>query len=543
MPEVINHKSVARQYQFLENSLRESQDVLNTILQKSFAAIYVIQKGKIRRVNPKAADYTGYSVEELVRIKTSSLILPADREDAQRRARAMLRGESIAPYAYRIITKQGNIRWIIETVSLITYEGRPAVLGNCMDITEHRLAIQALQNSENLYRTLFETTLAATVIIEEDTTVSLVNSAFTRLSGYSREEWEGKKSWTEVVALEDKERMMGYHSLRRINPDQSPNNYEFGFITRHGELRNVILMVDLIPGTKKSVASFIDVTEHKRAVVKLQESENLYRTIFENTGTATIIIDEDLKIVLANTEFEILTKALWKEKRQWTDLFRPKDLEKMVQFQQARNSPVKQETVRNFPCEMCGKGGDKKIVLISSAPIPDSGKTVVSITDISEQKRIEAALRVREQEIEKKSRKLEEMNTALKVLLDKREEDRRMLEETVLNNVSELIIPNLAELKSRKLSPSDLELLKIVESNIVKIVCPFSQRLQSKHLRLTQKEIQIANYIREAKSTKEIAEIMHISTGTVSFHRDNLRKKLGLGNKKINLKSHIDSIT
>lgn len=135
------------------------------------------------------------------------------------------------------------------------------------------------------------------------------------------------------------------------------------------------------------------------------------------------------------------------------------------------------------------------------------------------------------------------MNTALKVILKQREDDRRELEEKVLSNVDELIIPRLTELRTGRLSQHDIALLDIVESNIVKIVSPFSQRLSTRHLNLTHREMQVANFIREGKSSKEIAELLSICTGAVSFHRDNLRKKLGLNNKRINLKAHLDSLS
>ena len=223
-------------YQSIEASLRESRDINTIILQKSFAAIYVIKDGKFCNVNIKAAANSGYTTEELIGMNADSLVHPEDKADVLCRASDMLRGESTtAPYAFRILTKQGDVRWIMETVSVITYGGRPAILGNSIDITEHRLAIERLKNSGILYRAIFETTLAATIIIEEDTIISLVNSEFCMMSGYSREEWEGKKSWTEFVIPEDRERMKTYHQLRRIDPKAAPRHYECGFIDSQDE--------------------------------------------------------------------------------------------------------------------------------------------------------------------------------------------------------------------------------------------------------------------------------------------------------------------
>src|SRR5208283_1293842 len=116
-------------YQSVEMSLRESRDIYTTILQRSFAAIYVVQDGKFCNVNIKAAANSGYSTEELIGMNADSLVHPEDKPDVLCRARAMLRGDSTtAPYAFRILTKHGDVRWIMETVSVITYEGRPAIL-------------------------------------------------------------------------------------------------------------------------------------------------------------------------------------------------------------------------------------------------------------------------------------------------------------------------------------------------------------------------------------------------------------------------------
>ncbi len=539
LTEMISH------HQSVEVSLRESRDIYNTILQRSFAAIYVVQDGKFCHVNIKAAANSGYTTEELIGMKADSIVHPEDKADVLRQSRAMLRGESTTPYAFRILTKQGDVRWIMETVSAITYGGYPAILGNSTDITAHRQAIERLQNSENLYRTIFETTLAATIIIEEDTTISLVNSEFTKMSGYSQEEWEGKKSWTEFVIPEDMERMKIHHHLRRIDRKAAPRHYEFGFIDSQRRIRNVILMVDMIPQTNKSVASFIDITDHKQAVERLEESENLYRTIFENTGTATMIVEEDMTISLANTEFETLSgapKIYWENKRKWTELFNRNDLNKMIHYhQQRRINP--EVSPRNYQCTLIDKQGSKKIILLSVAIIPGSQKSVISLTDITEQKHIEEALQKREQEIQQKSHNLEEMNTTLKVLLKQREADKQELEEKVIYNVRDLVLPYLNKLKASHLNPRDAAIVNVMEANLINITSSFLHSLSSKYINLTPKEIQVANLIKEGKTSKEIADIMSVCQGAISLHRDHIRKKMGLNNKKINLNTYLSTLT
>ncbi|MFP4345012.1 MAG: GAF domain-containing protein [Anaerolineales bacterium] len=137
--------------------------------------------------------------------------------------------------------------------------------------TEHRALERALEQSEGYYRTLFQTTGTAMMIIEEDTTISLVNQEFANLSGYPRGEIEGRRSWTEFVDGQDLRRMQTYHHLRRTDPGAAPKHYEFEFVDRAGRRRDIYMSIALIPGTRRSVASLIDITPRKQAEVALQE--------------------------------------------------------------------------------------------------------------------------------------------------------------------------------------------------------------------------------------------------------------------------------
>ena len=164
-------------------------------------------------------------------------------------------------------------------------------------------AVQKLQDSAEYQKTIFETTSLATVIIEEDITLSMVNKEFENLSGYSKEELEGKMSWTEFVAAEDLKRMKDDHQQRRIDPDTTLKQYEFQFINREGIVSNILLHVNLIPGTKKSVASLLDITERFRAKQEIK----MLLALSRHAGAETSL--DDLLFFIASQIVEVIPPA------------------------------------------------------------------------------------------------------------------------------------------------------------------------------------------------------------------------------------------
>ncbi|MBN1763349.1 MAG: PAS domain S-box protein [Methanomicrobia archaeon] len=204
---------------------------------------------------------------------------------------------------HRIIYADGEIGYItVRFFILKDNQGRTVkTYGANQDITERKRMEDELRRSETLYRTFFEATGVPTVILDEDGTFYQVNAEGAKISGFTKEELEGKKSWTEFIAKkEDLEMMREIHRLRRTDPDQAPMNYEFLFKDRYGNLRNIYVTATLIPGTKRSVVSFADLTERKRAEDALKESEKKYRTFVDTASDLMLIADKDGKITDVN---------------------------------------------------------------------------------------------------------------------------------------------------------------------------------------------------------------------------------------------------
>jgi DNA-binding CsgD family transcriptional regulator/ligand-binding sensor protein len=155
------------------------------------------------------------------------------------------------------------------------------------------------------------------------------------------------------------------------------------------------------------------------------------------------------------------------------------------------------------------------------------------VDEMDRRKQVEASLDVQ-------SRTLEEVNTTLRVLLNQREEDKNELEENILSNVKDLVLPYVEQLKKSELPAEQTSTIDIIEANLKKITSPMIRKIET--FGLTAREISVASLLKEGKTTRHIADLLNISPKAVEFHRYNIRKKLGLDHKKTNLTSYLLSI-
>jgi len=170
-------------------------------------------------------------------------------------------------------------------------------------------------------------------------------------------------------------------------------------------------------------------------------------------------------------------------------------------------------------------------------------RVIVSHEDITALKLVEEALRESREELEEQKQSLEEANIALKVLLKQRENDKLELERNVLTNVKELVLPYVEKLKEVPLKPRNKTLVEIIENHLKDIISPLLQKFSNAQIILTPQEIKVVALIKDGKSSKEIADILSVSETTVNFHRKNLRKKFGLKNRQVNLRSYLISMS
>ena len=288
-----------------------------------------------------------------------------------------------------------------------------------------------------------------------------------------------------------------------------------------------------------------DITERIRAEEALRQSEQKYRELFENANDIIFILDFDGTILSCNAA---AAKTYGYESEQMLGLnierlLDPEYLPVVRQFIQKKLHNMDVQNPQEFLTYT--KDGEAVWVEVNARIMKENGRQVSvhgTARNITERKKMEEALKKRELELEEKSRNLVDANKALKVLLRRREEDKTELEEKVTCNMRELVLPYIENLKMTDIDSQQLNQLKILERNISEIISPFLRTLSSRYPNLTPMEIKIIHFIKEGRFTKEIAALLKASTRTVEVHRDNIRKKLRLKNRKANLRSHLLSL-
>lgn len=192
---------------------------------------------------------------------------------------------------------------IVDIHSIAEYDKEEnKVFGTIQDITDQKSAEATLEESEEKFRAIFESNSSAIAIIDWDTTFIMVNKAFCRMSGYSQNEII-EMNWTQLLPPEDLKRMKEYNLQRKLNPKSVPDNYEFNFYTKNGEIRIAQIFINTIQITQKIVASFIDITERIKAEKEIENSLSILETTLDSTVDGILVINNSGKIVKYNKKF------------------------------------------------------------------------------------------------------------------------------------------------------------------------------------------------------------------------------------------------
>lgn len=351
--------------------------------------------------------------------------------------------------------------------------------------------------------------------------------------------------------------------------------------TQDGQKRNYYNIISPIKAGQRIIGILginLDITDQKKLELALRRSRQRYRALVETTSDWIWEVDKNTTYTYCSPKvMDILGYSPDQILGQTPFEFMPGTEAKRVSglFQEITN---RREPFAGLENVNLHKAGHEVVLETSGIPLFDDKGNYIGFRgidrDITKRKQAESSLENLNEELERrveertvalmetnrqlkeeidernlveaelriKTRDLEELNIALKVLLKKRDEDKLELEEKIVGNVKELIFPYLEKLKRKNFGKREQTYLEIVESNLNAIISPFERTLSSKFIKLTPSEIQVANLIKLGKTSKEIAALSNLSFKTIEFHRDNIRTKLGLKNKKVNLRTHLMSL-
>jgi len=266
----------------------------------------------------------------------------------------------------------------------------------------------AVQRSEARYRNLFESSSIAMVLIEENMRISLVNSKFEELTKYSKAELYNKRRLTDFIVKEDLQRIKRFHSKRRKLGGTSPTEYECQLLDKNQKIKHVIIQFNVMQWHERIFATLVDITSRKQAreaiqrsyrklrqaTLMLTDSQKRYRNLFENTGTATIVVEKNMRISMANSKFCELTGFYKREitgGKRLSEFIERKNLYRIRRFT-ARQKEKGLPPPTEYECLIVDKQRDLRYVVMKIYTPPSAQSSIVSFFDITKRKEAEAAL-------------------------------------------------------------------------------------------------------------------------------------------------------
>lgn len=513
--------------------------------------LFVLDRnGNIVTVNDAVTRRLGYARKELI---GNSILMfhPEERRDeAAEIVLRMMRGQE----EHCLIPVQSKDGMSIPVETRVVpgrWDDQDVLLGVCRDIS-------AVKLSEEKFSKTFHATSAIMAIstLEEGRFIE-VNDAFLKVLGFSREEVIGKTA-ADLNIFSDPSHRSG--ALMDLVGRGSLRDYELSLRDKNGKLRYGLFSVETlyIQDSLCLLTTMIDTTERKRMEEDLRHSQDRWKFALEGAGdgvwdwdaaTNQVHYSTQWKAMLGYSDDEISgTLDEWDRRIHHDDRAAAyADLE--------RHFRGETEIYQNEHRMLCNDGSYKWILdrgkVIEWTENGKPRRVIGTHTDITERKRVQEELtrhrnrleelvRERTEDLENKAQALQELNAALKVLLQQRDGDRKELEDRYVSNIKNLILPYVEKLKKTRLDDRQASYLGILETHLDEITAPLMKNLQQ--FNLTPTEVHVASLIKDGKSSKDIAEIMMVSAGTIDNHRKNIRKKLGLNKAKANLQSKLASI-
>ncbi len=405
---------------------------------------------------------------------------------------------------------------------------------------------EALRESEEKYRLLFESSRDALMTLAPPTwKFTRANQAALQLFGLSSEaDFTALGPWDVSPQHQPDGRPSAEKAQEMIATAMREGSYFFEWEHQqlHGKpfAADVLLTRMEVDGQVSMQATVRDITERKRAESMLRASEERHRLILGTAMDGFWLVDTQGHLLEVNeaycrmsgySEQELLTMSISDLEATELPVETASHIQKVVSEGEDRFESVHRR-----------KDGSTFNVEVSCQFKPiEGGRIVGFMRNITARKKTEENLRESEERLRVRSQELEEMNSALKVLLKQREQDKKEIEEKVQTNVKQLVLPYIEKLKKRK-SGEDAAYLNIIEANLHGVISSLATTASGKLHRLTPQELLVANLIKDGRQDKDISEMLNSSINTIKSHRRNIRKKLGLTKEKANLRTFLSNL-
>ena len=391
----------------------------------------------------------------------------------------------------------------------------------------------------DFFETIFESSPHPMWVYDLETMKFLaVNNAAMELYGYTREEFLSM-SIKDIRPPEEVPRLVKMVSRLGMGVQHCGN---WKHRRKDGSLMDVEISSHgiLFAGRKARFVIIQDVTGRKRAEWMLRASEERHRSILGTAMDGFWLVDTQGHLLEVNeaycrmsgySEQELLNMSISNLEATELPVDTASHIQKVISKGEDRFESVHRR-----------KDGSTFNVEVSCQFNPiEGGRIVGFMRDITARRKAEVNLRESEERLRVRSQELEEMNSALKVLLKQREQDKKEIEEKVQTNVKQLVLPYIEKLKKRKFG-EDAAYLNIIEANLHGVISSLATTTSGKLYRLTPQELLVANLIKDGRQDKDISEMLNSSINTIKAHRRNIRKKLGLTKEKTNLKTFLSNI-